>query len=327
MRTPVISLTRSAALAAMSLALAGGIASPAAAAVPFVGRDVPTTVTIAPGATGAVPWTYQNTGGHGSLPPTGIQVVFTAPGNTSFTPQTTVPSEYSEDGTSWRNNNVGLRNCVLGARNTTLTCEGYGINGGLSGWASSGYFRFSPQITVAASAPAGTTLSAGKGTFRYTNPNDGTEYTISDGTLNVATSAVARKGMCLDSPGRANLNDLRISRCRDHANQKFVIDGGLIKVADTVGTAREMCIDAGNFRRNLDKVYIWQCLANPNQIWVIRDGSIVIKDTLGTAREMCIDVGSTRKNNDKVFLWQCDALNTNQKFVIQRGQIKVEDTL
>ncbi|MEV6987393.1 hypothetical protein AB0M95_39905, partial [Sphaerisporangium sp. NPDC051017] len=68
-------------------------------------------------------------------------------------------------------------------------------------------------------------------------------------------------------------------------------------------------------------------LANPNQIWVIRDGSIVIKDTLGTAREMCIDAGTTRNNNDNVFLYQCGATNTNQKFVIQRGQIKVEDTL
>lgn len=327
MRTPVTSLTRPAAVAAMSLALAGSIASPAAAAVPFVGRDVPTTVTIAPGATGAVPWTYQNTGGPGLLPPTGIQVVFTAPGNTSFAPQSTVPSEYSEDGTSWRNNNVGLRNCVLGTGNTTLTCEGYGINGGRSSWASSAYFRFSPQITAAASAPAGTTLPAGKGTFRYTTPDNGTEYTISDGTLNVATSAVPRKGMCLDSPGRANLNNIRIWQCLDHANQKFVIDGGLIKVADTVGTAREMCIDAGNTRKNLDNVYIWQCLANPNQIWVVRDGSIVIKDTLGTASEMCIDVGNTRNNNDNVFLWQCGATNTNQKFVIQRGQIKVEDTL
>ncbi|MEU8178983.1 RICIN domain-containing protein [Microbispora hainanensis] len=325
---PVDGLIRPAtAVAATSLVLAGVIASPAAAAVSFIGRDVPTTVTIAPGATGAVPWTYQNTGGPGLLPPTGMRVVFNAPGNTFFAPQTTVPSEYSEDGSSWRNNNVGLRNCTLGAGNITLTCEGYGINGGNSSWASGAYFRFSPQITVAASAPSGTTLPAGTGTFRYTDPGNGTDYTITDGTLNVATPAGARRGTCLDSPSRDNNGNIRLWECVDHPNQKFVIDGGRIKVADTVGTAREMCIDAGNTRNAYDNVRIWQCMDHPNQIWVIRDGSIVIKDTLGTAREMCIDVGTTRNNNDNAFLYQCGATNTNQKFVIQRGQIKVQDTI
>jgi hypothetical protein len=39
-----------------------------AAAVTFIGRDVPATGTIAPGETAQVPWTYQNTGGNGNLP-------------------------------------------------------------------------------------------------------------------------------------------------------------------------------------------------------------------------------------------------------------------
>ncbi|MEU6412861.1 RICIN domain-containing protein [Microbispora sp. NPDC046933] len=323
----VTGLTRPAAMATMSLALAGIIASPAAAAVAFIGRDVPTTVTIAPGATGAVPWTYQNTGGSGLLPSSGIRVVFTAPGNTVFTPQATVPSQYSDDGSNWRNNNVGLRNCTLSAGNTTLACEGYGINGSRSSWPSGGYFRFSPQITVAASAPAGATLPPGAGSFHYTDPSNGTDYAINDGTLNVATPAAPRRPLCLDSPRRVNSGPIRIRGCVDHANQKFVIDGGLIKVADTVGTASEMCIDAGTSRNDYDRVRIWECVPNQNQFWVIRDGSIVIKNTIGTAREMCIDVGTTRNTNDQVFLYQCGATNTNQKFVTQRGQIKVEDTL
>jgi hypothetical protein len=45
---------------------------------------------------------------------------------------------------------------------------------------------------------------------------------------------------------------------------------------------------------------------------------------------MCLDAGNTRNNGDPVILWQCastPAGNTNHLFVIQRGYIKVEDTL
>ncbi|MFI5681888.1 RICIN domain-containing protein [Streptomyces cellulosae] len=320
---------RFAAVTAAAVSVCAAVVSPAYA-VTFIGQDVPTTATIAPGTTGGVSWTYKNTGGSGSLPASGMSAVFTAPGNTTFAPQATVPSQFSLDGTSWQNNNVGLRNCALSNGNTTLTCEGYGINGGTSGWPAGVYFRFTPQVTVAASAPTGTALPPGKGTFSYTDPG-GTHYTISDGTLNVSTpsSASGSRAMCLDIGNtRNNLDNARIWRCVGHTNQRFVIDEGQVKVADTIGTSREMCLDAGNTRKALDNVYIYACQTpNANQRWVLRDGQLVVKDTIGKSAEMCLDTGTTRNNNDNVFLYTCGSTNTNQKWVVQRGYIKVEDTL
>ncbi|MFC5667545.1 RICIN domain-containing protein [Kitasatospora misakiensis] len=325
-------LTRTAAVATTALALAAVTAQPAAA-VTFIGRDVPTTVTIAPGATDIVPWTYQNTGGPGTLPATGMTATFTAPGSTTFTPQTTVPTEYSANGANWGSNNVGLRNCALGNGNRTLTCEGYGRNGGRSGWPSNGYFRFFPQVTVDAGAPGNTTLPRGNGSFTYTDPNNGTEYTITDGTLNVATPPRRPKGMCLDVGNtRNNADNVRIWRCLDHTNQRFVLDEGRIKVADTLGTGGpEMCLDADNTGTNGDNVRIWACeysqAADTNQTWLLRRGSVVLESTLGTAHEMCLDVGNARNNNDNVFLYTCGATNPNQKFLVEDGYIKVRDTL
>ncbi|CAM5407571.1 hypothetical protein SALBM311S_04479 [Streptomyces alboniger] len=53
----------------------------------------------------------------------------------------------------------------------------------------------------------------------------------------------------------------------------------------------------------------------------------MVKDTVGKSTEMCLDTGTTRNNNDNVFLYACGSTNTNQKWVVQRGYIKVEDTL
>ncbi|GHF59016.1 hypothetical protein GCM10018790_41230 [Kitasatospora xanthocidica] len=324
-------LTRTATVAALSLALATALASPAAA-VTFIGRDVPTTVTIAPGGTGAVPWTYQNTGGAGLLPSSGMTAVFTAPGNSTFPAQSTVPTEYSGDGSSWGSNNVGLRGCVLGNGNRTLTCEGYGRNGGNSSWPARGYFRFSPQVTVDASAPSGTTLAQGNGGFRYSNPGSGTEYTVTDGTLNVATPPRVPTGKCLDVGNtRFNADNVRIWDCLDHTNQRFVLDDGRIKVADTVGAAQEMCLDADYTGTDGDIVRIWTCensqAARANQTWLLRRGSLVLQRTVGSGEEKCVDVGSYRNNGDTVFLYGCDVTNPNQKFVVDRGYIEVRDTL
>ncbi|WP_405365845.1 RICIN domain-containing protein [Kitasatospora sp. NBC_00039] len=324
-------VARAATVALTSLTLAGAFASPAAA-VTFIGRDAPTTVTIAPGQTAAVPWTYQNTGGPGLLPPSGMSAVFTAPGNTTFAPQSTVATQYSGDGSSWTGNNVGLRNCTLSNAGRTLTCEGYGLNGGRSGWPSNGYFRFSPQVTVDASAPADTTLPRGNGSFRYRDPNNGTDYTITDGTLNVATPPRVPRGMCLDIGNtRFNADNARIWQCLDHTNQRFVLDEGRVKVADTVGTNPEMCLDADNTGFNGDNVRIWACeysdAATANQSWLLRRGSFVLESTLGSAQEMCLDVGGTRNNNDNAFIYQCGAGNPNQQFVVEEGYIKVKDTL
>ncbi|MFF7988771.1 hypothetical protein ACFZDG_03115 [Kitasatospora xanthocidica] len=128
---------------------------------------------------------------------------------------------------------VGLRNCALSNGNRTLTCEGYGLNGGNSGWPANGYFRFSPQVTVDVTAPSYTTLPQGSGTFKYNDANSGEEYTIADGTLNVETAA--RPGMCLDIGGTRNNGDNAfIYRCAYNANQTFVVDRGYIKVKNTL---------------------------------------------------------------------------------------------
>ncbi|MER5621659.1 hypothetical protein ABT061_11515, partial [Streptosporangium sp. NPDC002544] len=42
---------------------------------------------------------------------------------------------------------------------------------------------------------------------------------------------------------------------------------------------------------------------------------------------VCVDANGTRTNGTPVHLWQCFAGNTNQKFVIDDGMIKVKDTL
>jgi hypothetical protein len=65
-------------------------------------------------------------------------------------------------------------------------------------------------------------------------------------------------------------------------NQVWVIDGGQVKVKDTIGTATPMCLDAGSPpRRNGGFVTLWKCGAgNSNQVWVIDGGQVKVKDTL-----------------------------------------------
>ncbi|GAA2357572.1 hypothetical protein GCM10010432_10320 [Catellatospora methionotrophica] len=321
-------LSRAAVGVGATLALTAMWATPAVAD-PFVGQDVPSTAVIAPGDTGPVRFTYHNTGGPGLFPASGSSVVFTAPGNTTFAPQATMPGQYSPDGTDWISNNLSLRGCALSNNATTLTCEAFGISGGYSSWPSGGFFRFTPQVTVNPNAPAGTTLSpSGTAAITYNDVNAGKTLTITDGTLTVATPApvTGRAGMCLDVGGRSNGDNVRIWQCLNHTNQRFEIEGGRVKIADTVGTANEMCLDAGA-RNNGANVFLWKCAAgNTNQQWVVRNGNLVLKDTIGTTAQMCLDIGGTRNNGDNARIWQC--LNhTNQRFVVQRGYLKVEDTL
>nr|WP_223241980.1 RICIN domain-containing protein [Streptomyces sp. CBMA123] len=261
-----------------------------------------------------------------------MTAVFTAPHGTTFAPQTTVPTEYAGDGHSWTGNNVGLRNCALSNGNQTLSCEGYGRNGGNSGWPANGYFRFSPTVTVDPYTPYDTSLPRGTGSFRYARPDNGTIYTIDDGTLNVHTPPLATTAKCLDvGNARYNADDVRIWQCLDHTNQRFVLDEGRVKVADTVGTAQEMCLDADYTGENGDNVRIWACeytqAGRANQTWLLRAGSFVLQRTVGTADEMCIDVGADRDDGDTAFLATCGATDPDQKFVVERGYIRVRDTL
>ncbi|MEV0150648.1 RICIN domain-containing protein [Nonomuraea sp. NPDC050733] len=158
-------------------------------------------------------------------------------------------------------------------------------------------------------------------------------------TLSPSTSYAAEPTMCLDAGNsRQNGNPVVIWQCAVPGdsftpNQQWVIDGGQIKVADTAGTARPMCLDAGNTRNNSDNVRLWQCLSpiHANQKFVIEHGQIMVADTLGTSRPMCLDITSTRNNGDRAIIYQCassyESYMYNQRFLIEHSMIKVADTM
>jgi hypothetical protein len=315
-------LGRLAVVGAAAVSIAVTVASPAFA-VTFVGRDLPYTSTLAPGSTGQVSWIYQNTGGPGTLPADGMSVVFTAPGDTTFPPQATVPSQYNPGpGGAWRNNNVGLRNCVLGNANTTLSCEAYGINGGQSGWPTGAAFQFSPQVTVSPTAAKGTTLPQGGGSFYFAI--NGTPYSITDGTLNVATPPPSGTGMCLNAPGKSG-GHVILAPCADQPGQRFEISGSKLKLADTVGTANEMCLGTYLVPKNGAWIYSFPCAGTADQDWVLTStGQFVLGSTLGSSPQMCLDTG-TRDDKSLVVLWACGA-TSNQAFQVSQGQIELLDT-
>ncbi|MFZ3499288.1 ricin-type beta-trefoil lectin domain protein [Streptomyces sp. 5.8] len=310
-------------LAALTM---GVLAASPAAAQPLVGRDVPTQVTIARGGTGAVPWTFQNTGGSSTVPANGVQMTFTAPANTTFPAQSTVPSEYGVPGSNWTSNNLVLRNCVRSNSDTTLTCDGFGANGGVSGWQTNDYMRFSPQVTVARTAPANTALNPGSGRLSYTDAAVGVALTA-DGTLNVLTAPP--QPMCMSSDSRTEGSSIRIWDCAPgDVNQRFVIDQGKIIRGDTFGTSQEMCLTLDSLADG-SSVTLKPCATSAylrHQLWVVRDGRFVFRDTIGTNREVCLDMGPTRNNDDKVRVSQCST-SSDQEFVVQGGAIKAEDTL
>jgi hypothetical protein len=140
--------------------------------------------------------------------------------------------------------------------------------------------------------------------------------------------AVSGNAMCLDagSPPRRNNGLVVIWRCEaGNSNQAWVIDGGQVKVEDTIGTTAPMCLDAGRPpRRNAGLVVIWRCEAgDSNQAWVIDGGQLKVKDSIGTAAPMCLDAGrAPRRNNGLVTIWRCEAGNSNQAWVIGDGQVK-----
>lgn len=168
-------------LAAASIA----VASPAFAAT-FTGQNAPTVVQAAQGSTTALNWTYKNTGataiGGSAISASGGTITFNAPAGTTFPAQSTVPTSYSSDGTTFGPNNATLTGCTVGGGGTTLACNIGSANGGDIGWPANGYFRFSPQVTVDPAAAPGTTSAAAS--MQYTN-TAGTPYTITNGTLDV----------------------------------------------------------------------------------------------------------------------------------------------
>lgn len=142
-------------------------------------------------------------------------------------------------------------------------------------------------------------------------------------------SARIGSAMCIDvSNNRGNGILIYQWQCGGtNANQKFAIENGLIKVADTVGENPQMCLDSSNARTNGTRVYQWQCVSNANQLWTVENGVIMLSSTQNTSNQLCLDATNNRGNGTQIYLWQCDPDNTNQKFVIQDGQIAVKDTL
>ncbi|MER5621658.1 ricin-type beta-trefoil lectin domain protein, partial [Streptosporangium sp. NPDC002544] len=81
---------------------------------------------------------------------------------------------------------------------------------------------------------------------------------------------------------RTNGTRVHLWECANtNTNQKFVVDDGMIKVKDTLGSATPMCVDANSTRTNGTRVHLWECAnTNTNQKFVVDDGMIKVKDTL-----------------------------------------------
>ncbi|MER7500340.1 RICIN domain-containing protein [Nonomuraea pusilla] len=142
-------------------------------------------------------------------------------------------------------------------------------------------------------------------------------------------AALVGPQMCVDvSNNRGNGTLMYQWQCDSgNTNQRFVIEDGLIKVEDTVGTSQVMCLDSSNGRTNGTRVYQWQCVGNTNQLWAVKRGLIILKSTLDSPAPLCLDATNDRGNGTQVYLWQCDMNNTNQQFLVEDGQIVVKDTL
>ncbi|WP_433175424.1 RICIN domain-containing protein [Actinoallomurus sp. CA-150999] len=169
----------------------------------------------------------------------------------------------------------------------------------------------------------------------------GTVLTAAAAPLTLASGTAHASGptMCLDVGNTRNNGDpVQIWQCAVPGddfvrNQQFVIDGGEIRVANTVGTNKPMCLDVGNTRNNNDPARIWQCQnpVHPNQKFVIEHGQIKVADTVGSSKPMCLDITPSRSNGARALIYPCaDAAASNmynQRFVIAHSMIKVADTL
>jgi hypothetical protein len=166
-------------LVAASIAMA----SPAFA-VTWIGQNQPTVVQAVQGSTATLLWSYKNTGGSGNTPPAGGTITFNAPTGTTFPAQSTVPTSYSTDGTTFGANNATLTGCTVGSGGTTLSCNITSANGGNSGWATNAIYRFSPTVAVSPTAPPGTFSAAAS--MQWNDPTrNNVNTTITDGTLDV----------------------------------------------------------------------------------------------------------------------------------------------
>ncbi|WP_327669582.1 MULTISPECIES: hypothetical protein [unclassified Streptomyces] len=123
------------------------------------------------------------------------------------------------------------------------------------------------------------------------NPTYGTQPTIGicqDG----ASQAFRRYGdvfentdtrLCLNvGPNRNNGDPVRLRPCQAaNPDQELAPGGGKIKVRDTIGTAKEMCLGVGWPLRKGAGLRIWECFNTPGQALLHRkSGQIAVKATL-----------------------------------------------
>lgn len=181
--------TAGAAIGATTLVMFMGAAP--ASAQELIAADAPSTVVAAVGSTVAAPVTVRNTGAAvtiGAPARPGEGMTFTAPPNTTFPPQSTVPAQLSTDGTTFGGTALTLTNCVVSNAGGTLTCDFGTPSNGVS-WAAGAYRRFSPQVTVDPDAPVEQVLT-GSSTMSFHDHNNGTAYTTSVGTMRIQTAPV-----------------------------------------------------------------------------------------------------------------------------------------
>jgi hypothetical protein len=112
-------------------------------------------------------------------------VVFTAPGSTTFSAQSTVPVVSDL-------NDATLTSCTLSSSNQSLTCAFNASPGSTPPYA--GYNKnitltLTPQVTVSSAAPAGTTLPPGGGTLTAPSGSSNSATVTLTASLNVATPA------------------------------------------------------------------------------------------------------------------------------------------
>jgi hypothetical protein len=162
-----------AAAAAAVLGILATAAPAMAASDTFV--SFPIVSTVAPGTTGGMGFAFRNSGVDAALNSTtaaGIAnpstVTFTAPNNSTFPAQTTVPSKVSTDGgATYGVSGLQLTACVVSNAGVTLTCALTSPGTTTVGWPPNAIRMFIPQVAVSSSVAAGAVLTGGSASMNW----------------------------------------------------------------------------------------------------------------------------------------------------------------
>jgi hypothetical protein len=157
---------------------------------------------VAPGATGPMnfvatdstsgAYAFSQTAADG-LPQT---IVFTAPANTTFPDQTTVPAaKYMAGATTPSSTGTRVTNCTVADAGKTLNCT-FTDAGGTTGWQAGSSLVFSPQVTVSSSVAAGTVLTGGATALNFYNVSN-----ANLATFNTRVTGVTSNVLLTGTPG------------------------------------------------------------------------------------------------------------------------------